>query len=121
MENSDNPDLKTWLECVLNMGTIAADWADSMHNGRDMPYCYNFNRIMKDFNKDNSQEYKLHNYTKSTLCSDAVYELVQHLIETFGIDRSKLAFLVDNFRINGEFVPDAPQQNFVTTKTGNER
>lgn len=121
LENRDNPDLKTWLECVLNMGTIAADWAESMHDGRDMIYCYNYNRIMKDFNKDNSQEYKLHDYTKSTSRSDAVYDFIQGMIETFGIDRSKLAFLVDNYRINGEFVPDTLQQNIVVTKTTNER
>ena len=100
-------DSKVWLESMLNIGMIAADWADHVHAGRDQMYCYNFDRIMKDFTNDGSHDFRLNDYTKSTEMSNAAYEFIQKLVDEFGIDRRKLAFTIQNYRINGDFSPQS--------------
>ncbi|MBR4475738.1 MAG: hypothetical protein IKP05_03610 [Alphaproteobacteria bacterium] len=119
-----NPDAKVWLETILNIGTITADWTDHILTGVDPLYCYNYRRMMNDFNneKDSSFDYKLNDYAKSTDYSNFVHEeIVQKLVNTFGIDRNKLGFIIDNYRVNGDFVPNSTQQNFNQFNNDNQR
>ena len=79
---------------------------------------------MNDFNneKDSSFDYKLNDYAKSTDYSNFVHEeIVQKLVNTFGIDRNKLGFIIDNYRVNGDFVPNSTQQNFNQFNNDNQR
>lgn len=123
MKKNNNFDPKTWLESILNMGMIAADWAYGLHTGADMIYCPNYNRIMNEFSDKYSHEFRFNDVWKSTDQSNAVYEIIEKLVETFGIERSKLMFTVDTYLINGKFVPEPeqtqPTQTFIND--GNTR